>query len=61
VSAAVARLLGDAGLRERLGAAGRVTAQEYAWERRIDAVEGFFATMAGADDLPTATPAPRDA
>ena len=30
VSAAVARLLGDAGLRERLGAAGSVTAQEYA-------------------------------
>jgi Glycosyltransferase len=42
VSAALARLLGDADLRARLGEAGRVTAQDYAWERRIDELEGFL-------------------
>jgi GT2 family glycosyltransferase len=46
VSAAVARLLADPELRARLGEAGRVTAQDYAWERRIDEVEGFFGSLA---------------
>ncbi|HEU0318794.1 MAG TPA: glycosyltransferase, partial [Solirubrobacteraceae bacterium] len=46
VAAAIARLLGDAALRERLGAAGLATAADYAWEKRIDAVEAFFAEVA---------------
>ena len=48
VSAACARLLADPALRERLGEAGRRTAQDYAWERRIDEVEAFFAGLAYA-------------
>jgi glycosyltransferase involved in cell wall biosynthesis len=46
VSAALARLLGDPELRERLGAAGMRTAREYAWERRIDALERFLEDVA---------------
>jgi glycosyltransferase involved in cell wall biosynthesis len=46
VSEALARLLGDSALRERLGRAGIETAQTYAWERRIDALEDFFETVA---------------
>ncbi|MGO8905175.1 MAG: glycosyltransferase [Solirubrobacteraceae bacterium] len=46
VSAAIARLLGDRELRARLGRAGIETAKEYAWERRIDALEAFFAGVA---------------
>jgi GT2 family glycosyltransferase/glycosyltransferase involved in cell wall biosynthesis len=46
VSAAIARLLQDAQLRERVGAAGMQTAQRYAWERRIDALEAFMASAA---------------
>ncbi len=42
VSAALARLLTDPELRERLGEAGMRTAQEYAWERRVDELEGFL-------------------
>ncbi len=42
VSAALARVLGDAQLRARLGQAGVETARDYAWERRIDALEGFL-------------------
>jgi GT2 family glycosyltransferase len=42
VAAAIARLLADPALRERLGAAGMDTARDYAWERRIDALEDFF-------------------
>jgi glycosyltransferase involved in cell wall biosynthesis len=42
VSAALARLLADPALREQLGRAGIETAQEYAWERRIDALEAFL-------------------
>jgi GT2 family glycosyltransferase/glycosyltransferase involved in cell wall biosynthesis len=48
VSDAIARLLADPELREALGRAGIETAQEYAWERRIDALEGFFQRVAGA-------------
>jgi GT2 family glycosyltransferase len=46
VSAAIARLLEDPELRARLGAAGIETAREYAWERRIDALEGFLEGVA---------------
>jgi GT2 family glycosyltransferase/glycosyltransferase involved in cell wall biosynthesis len=48
VSDAIARLLADPELREQLGRAGIETAQEYAWERRIDALEAFFERVAGA-------------
>jgi GT2 family glycosyltransferase len=46
VSEAIARLLGDRELRERLGRAGIETAKEYAWELRIDALESFFERVA---------------
>ena len=46
VSEALARLLGDSELRERLGRAGIQTARDYAWERRIDALEAFFQEVA---------------
>jgi GT2 family glycosyltransferase/glycosyltransferase involved in cell wall biosynthesis len=42
VSAALARALADSELRERLGRAGIETAGDYAWELRIDALEGFL-------------------
>ena len=42
VSDAIARLLGDPRLRERLGRAGMQTVKDYAWELRIDALEGFL-------------------
>jgi len=48
VSAALSRLLGDPELRERLGSAGMSTAQDYAWERRIDALEAFYGSLTGA-------------
>lgn len=43
---AIARLLGDPALRQRLGSAGIETAAGYAWERRIDALETFFQQVA---------------
>ncbi len=46
VGAALARLLGDPELRERVGRAGVQTAAEYAWERRIDALEAFLEDVA---------------
>ncbi len=46
VSAAIARLLGEPELRERLGRAGIETAKEYAWERRIDALVEFLEEVA---------------
>ncbi len=46
VSAALAGLLGDPAMRERLGREGVETAGDYAWELRIDALEGFFAEVA---------------
>jgi GT2 family glycosyltransferase/glycosyltransferase involved in cell wall biosynthesis len=46
VSAAVARLLADPELRARLGRAGIETASEFAWERRIDALEAFLEGIA---------------
>jgi GT2 family glycosyltransferase/glycosyltransferase involved in cell wall biosynthesis len=48
VSAAIARLLDDPELRTRLGRAGIETAREYAWERRIDALESFLDEVARA-------------
>jgi GT2 family glycosyltransferase len=46
VSAALASLLGDPALRERMGTAGVRTAGDYAWELRIDALEAFLAQVA---------------
>jgi GT2 family glycosyltransferase len=43
---ALARVLGDRELRERLGRAGIETAVQYAWERRIDALEAFLEGVA---------------
>ena len=48
VTAALARLLGDPELRARLGQAGIQTAADYAWERRIDALEEFYGRVADA-------------
>jgi GT2 family glycosyltransferase len=47
VSAALGRLLSDSGARARLGRAGVETAKDYAWERRIEALEGFLEGVAG--------------
>lgn len=46
VAHAIGRLLTDPALRARLGAAGRLTAAEYTWERRIDALESFLQEVA---------------
>jgi GT2 family glycosyltransferase len=46
VRAALARLLVDPALCERLGRAGIETAADYAWERRIDALERFLDDVA---------------
>jgi GT2 family glycosyltransferase len=46
VTAAIERLLRDPELRERLGRAGIETAADYAWERRIDALERFLTDLA---------------
>ncbi|MDQ6914830.1 MAG: glycosyltransferase [Actinomycetota bacterium] len=46
VAAAIQRLLDDPDLRGRLGEAGVRTAREYAWERRIDALETFLESVA---------------
>jgi GT2 family glycosyltransferase/glycosyltransferase involved in cell wall biosynthesis len=46
VSTALGRLLGDGELRARVGEAGIETAAAYAWERRIDALEGFLEEVA---------------
>jgi GT2 family glycosyltransferase len=48
VAAALARLLADPELRARMGDAGIETAKDYAWERRIDALEDFFERVAAA-------------
>ncbi|HTA35143.1 MAG TPA: glycosyltransferase, partial [Solirubrobacteraceae bacterium] len=54
VGAALQRLLDDPGLRAELGRAGIETAQEYAWELRIDALEQFFARVAEAGRMAVA-------
>jgi len=46
VSAAITRLLADAGLRQQLGAAGAQTAAGFAWDRRIDVLEQFLGDVA---------------
>ena len=46
VSEALRRLLEDPQLRRRLGDAGIETAQDYTWERRIDALERFLEEVA---------------
>jgi GT2 family glycosyltransferase len=46
VTEGLERLLSDAQLRRRLGEAGIETAQEYAWARRIDALERFLEDVA---------------
>ena len=51
VSAAIARLFADPALRDRLGRAGMETAQEYAWERRIDELEGFLGRLSSGRDV----------
>ena len=51
VTAAMRRLLGDPELRASLGAAGIRTAQDYAWELRIDALEAFYRRVAGARSM----------
>jgi glycosyltransferase involved in cell wall biosynthesis len=52
VSGAIARLLADPELRERLGRAGIETAQEYAWERRIDELDAFLRRVADPASAP---------
>jgi len=46
VRAALAKLLADPALCERLGRAGIQTAADYAWERRIDTLERFLVDVA---------------
>jgi GT2 family glycosyltransferase len=46
VASALARVLDDPALRERLGRAGIETAENFAWERRIDALEAFLDAVA---------------
>jgi GT2 family glycosyltransferase len=46
VSAALSRLLGDDELRAQMGRAGIETAQQYAWERRTDALERYLLAVA---------------
>jgi glycosyltransferase involved in cell wall biosynthesis len=55
VSRALATALGDADLRTRLGANGIHTAQEYAWPRRIDALERFFETVSAPRQIAPST------
>jgi glycosyltransferase involved in cell wall biosynthesis len=43
---ALARVLDDAALRDRLVEAGRRTAREYDWNRRVDDLERFYTTLA---------------
>jgi GT2 family glycosyltransferase len=46
VASAIGRLLTDAELRRSLGREGVGTASDYAWERRIDALESFLTEVA---------------
>jgi hypothetical protein len=52
VADAIQRLLDDPELRGRLGEAGVRTAADYAWERRIDALEEFLEGVAGSPAPP---------
>jgi GT2 family glycosyltransferase len=51
VSRALTATLADPALRARLGEAGIETAQGYAWELRIDALEGFLERVAAPSRL----------
>jgi hypothetical protein len=42
----MARLLEDRSLREQLGSAGIQTTTQYAWSKRIDALEAFLNRIA---------------
>jgi UDP-glucose:(heptosyl)LPS alpha-1,3-glucosyltransferase len=42
VAAALARLVGDVGLRDRMGAAARRTAEKYSWDRVADATMAVY-------------------
>ena len=55
VAQAVERLLADPALRERIGRAGMMTAADYTWERRIDALEQFLLDVARPRQLAIAT------
>jgi GT2 family glycosyltransferase/glycosyltransferase involved in cell wall biosynthesis len=54
VGAALARLLADPELRSQLGRAGIETAQDYAWEKRIDALERFYVRVTAAGRMAVA-------
>lgn len=56
---ALGRLLADSELRATLGRAGMQTAQEYAWERRIDALEVFLQRVAASGRMALAGELPR--
>jgi glycosyltransferase involved in cell wall biosynthesis len=58
VARALSAQLTDPGLRDRLGEAGVRTAQEYAWELRIDALEAFLARVAAPSRLDLVRTAP---
>jgi glycosyltransferase involved in cell wall biosynthesis len=57
VATAIGALLSDRGRRERLGQAGITTAAEYAWERRIDALEAFLTAVAAPRETVASTDA----
>jgi len=57
VSAALRRLLAEPELRECLGKAGIETAVDYAWERRIDALEAFLEEVARPSETVASTDA----
>jgi GT2 family glycosyltransferase len=61
VSAAIARLIADPQLRERLARAGVETASEYAWDRRIDTLEAWFDRVALAGRMAVAGELPPEA
>jgi glycosyltransferase involved in cell wall biosynthesis len=52
VAAAIQRVLDDPDLRRRLGEEGIRTAQDYAWDRRIDALEAFLEDVAAGTTKP---------
>ncbi|MGI8505786.1 MAG: glycosyltransferase [Solirubrobacteraceae bacterium] len=60
VAQATQRLLGDRALRSRLGRAGIETAADYAWGRRLDALERFLSDVAKPRRIaPSSTVSPR--
>jgi glycosyltransferase involved in cell wall biosynthesis len=57
VTAALLRLLEEADLRARLGAAGMETAADYGWGRRIDALEQFLGEISTPRRISSSTDA----